>query len=119
MDYVLRKATLEDRPALARLIVESARGLSREDYSDEQIEAAIETVFGVDSLLILDGTYFVVELDGKLVGCEGWSKRRTLFGGDQYRQRESDMLEPAGNRRRFEPSLSTHVGRAGGSAGRS
>ena len=94
MDYVLRKAAPGDRSALAQLIVESARGLSREDYSDEQIEAAIETVFGVDSDLILDGTYFVAEVDGTLVGCGGWSKRRTLFGGDQYHQRQSDMLDP-------------------------
>jgi GNAT superfamily N-acetyltransferase len=94
MEYILRKATLEDRAALEQLIAESARGLSREDYSIEQIEAAIETVFGVDSDLVLDGTYFVAEIDGNLVGCGGWSKRRTLFGGDQYHQRESGLLDP-------------------------
>jgi GNAT superfamily N-acetyltransferase len=95
MDYVLRQATLEDIPALEELIAESVRGLSRGDYSDAQIEKAIGTVFGVDSRLILDGTYFIVEVEGSLVGCGGWSKRRTLFGGDGYEKREPELLDPS------------------------
>ena len=54
MDYIIRKAILDDREAIERLIIESARNLSREDYSEQQIEAAILTVFGVDTDLILD-----------------------------------------------------------------
>ena len=61
MDYLIRRATLEDRAALERLIAESARGLSRGDYTGEQIEAAIASVFGVDTDLIHDGTYYVAE----------------------------------------------------------
>ena len=49
MEYRIRRATLEDRAALERLIAESARGLSRGDYSDEQVEAALASVFGVDT----------------------------------------------------------------------
>ena len=94
MDYTLRKATLDDRPAIEELIKLSARGLSRADYSDEQIEGAIRTVFGVDTNLIEDDTYFVVESDGELIGCGGWSKRRTLFGGDQYTTRDESELDP-------------------------
>ncbi|HEX6292320.1 MAG TPA: hypothetical protein VFZ66_24245 [Herpetosiphonaceae bacterium] len=94
MDVTLRKASLDDCAAIDQLIAESARGLSREDYSDEQIEAAIEIVFGVDTALILDGTYFVAEHDGVVIGCGGWSKRKTLFGGDQYTQRDSGLLDP-------------------------
>jgi GNAT superfamily N-acetyltransferase len=94
MDYILRKANLDDRPAIERLIVVSAQHLSREDYSARQIEAAIETVFGVDTNLILDGTYFVVESDCLLIGCGGWSKRRTLFGGDRYACRDASELDP-------------------------
>ncbi|HEX8284958.1 MAG TPA: GNAT family N-acetyltransferase [Pyrinomonadaceae bacterium] len=94
MDYVIRKATLEDRAAVERLIEASARGLSRDDYSERQIEAAVATVFGVDTDLILDGTYFVVESAGALVGCGGWSKRRTLFGGDRYAERDAGALDP-------------------------
>jgi N-acetylglutamate synthase-like GNAT family acetyltransferase len=95
MDYSLRVATLDDKPAIARLIEESARGLSREDYTDAQIEAAIASVFGVDSELIADRTYFIVEANEELVGCGGWSKRKTLFGGDQYLDRDTGELDPA------------------------
>lgn len=94
MDYIIRKARLEDRAAIEQLIEASARGLSREDYSDRQIEAAIATVFGVDTSLILDGTYFVAHHEGELLGCGGWSKRRTLFGGDQFTARDSSELDP-------------------------
>ena len=94
MDVILRKANLDDRPAISSLIELSARALSREEYSDVQIEEAIREVFGVDSDLIKDGTYFVAEAGGLLVGCGGWSKRRTLFGGDQYGGRESTALDP-------------------------
>ncbi|HET7112991.1 MAG TPA: GNAT family N-acetyltransferase [Pyrinomonadaceae bacterium] len=95
MDYEVRKATLEDREAITRLIAESARRLSREHYADAQIEAAIASVFGVDSELIEDGTYFVAEQDGMLIGCGGWSRRKTLFGGDQFSNRDAGTLDPA------------------------
>jgi GNAT superfamily N-acetyltransferase len=94
MDYILRKATLSDRAAIAQLIKDSARSLSRADYSDAQIEGAIATVFGVDTNLIIDGTYFVADGAGTLIGCGGWSKRKTLFGGDQYATRDSSYLDP-------------------------
>jgi GNAT superfamily N-acetyltransferase len=94
MDYTLRKANLEDRGAIEQLIVESARNLSRDDYSEQQIEAAILTVFGVDTDLILDGTYFVADSTGMLIGCGGWSKRKTLFGGDRFGSRDSSELDP-------------------------
>lgn len=95
MDYVVRKATLDDRAAIKELIIESARNLSRDDYSDQQIEATIATVFGVDTNLIIDGTYFVAERAGALIGCGGWSKRKTLFGGDQYATRDANYLDPS------------------------
>jgi GNAT superfamily N-acetyltransferase len=92
---IIRKAMLEEREAIKQLIAESARQLSREHYNDRQIEAAIVTVFGVDTDLIADGTYFVAEIDGELAGCGGWSKRKTLFGGDQYSSRDVGYLDPA------------------------
>ncbi len=94
MDYPIRKATLADRADIAQLIQDSARSLSRADYSDEQIEGAIATVFGVDTNLIVDGTYFVAERAGELIGCGGWSKRKTLFGGDQWDTRDASELDP-------------------------
>jgi GNAT superfamily N-acetyltransferase len=94
MGHTIRKATIVDRAAIADLIKESARSLSRADYSDAQIEGAIATVFGVDTNLIVDGTYFVADSAGGLIGCCGWSKRRTLFGGDQYATRDATYLDP-------------------------
>jgi GNAT superfamily N-acetyltransferase len=85
---------MDERDAIQQLIAESARKLSREHYNDAQIEGAIATVFGVDTTLIEDGTYFVVESDGQLAGCGGWSRRKTLFGGDQYSSRDTAYIDP-------------------------
>jgi GNAT superfamily N-acetyltransferase len=93
--FSLRKATLDDTPALERLIAESARGLSQPDYTDVQIEASLGTAWGLDTELIRDGTYFVVEADGQIVACGGWSRRKTLFGGDAQAGRQSESLDPA------------------------
>lgn len=86
---------MDERDAIKQLIDDSARLLSRAHYNDRQIEAAIESIFGVDTTLIEDNTYFVVESDGVLAGCGGWSRRKTLFGGDQYSQRDTAYLDPA------------------------
>ena len=93
-DFALRKATLDDRPAIERLIGDSARGLSRGDYTEAQVEAALGGAFGVDSELIRDGTFFVAEVDGRVVGCGGWSRHATLFGGDAQPGRRSELLDP-------------------------
>jgi GNAT superfamily N-acetyltransferase len=85
---------MNDREAISELIAASARRLSREHYNDAQIEAAIATVFGVDSDLIEDGTYFVAETSEGLIGCGGWSRRKTLFGGDQFSARDAGYLDP-------------------------
>src|SRR5262245_27537455 len=95
MEYLIRAAQTHDSPAISALIASSARGLSRQDYNEEQIEAAVTSIFGVDSELISDGTYFVAEAGDELVGCGGWSRRRTLFGGDQAASREVGFLDPA------------------------
>ena len=79
---------------MQQLIAASARVLSRKHYNDAQIEAAIATVFGVDTDLIEDGTYFVAESDGVFVGCGGWSRRKTLFGGDQFASRDAGYIDP-------------------------
>jgi tRNA A37 N6-isopentenylltransferase MiaA len=94
MPVTLRPATPDDIPALQALIADSARGLSRGDYSAAQIEAAIGSAWGVDSELIRDQTYFVAESGGEIVACGGWSRRKTLFGGDQQPGRQSAVLDP-------------------------
>jgi GNAT superfamily N-acetyltransferase len=105
----LRLAIPEDVEVLRELIDASVRGLQAQDYSPAQVEGALETVFGVDSQLIADGTYIVAEAvpkgtdqqqerNGKalplIVGCGGWSKRKTLYGGDRWTGREDALLNP-------------------------
>ena len=94
IDLEIRAAIEKDRYEIEQLIFLSARELSRGYYTDEQIAAALARVYGVDTALIEDGTYFVAEFDGMLVGCGGWSKRKTLFGGDQFSDRNSSLLDP-------------------------
>jgi N-acetylglutamate synthase-like GNAT family acetyltransferase len=99
MNLHLRKAVAADVPRLLQIIAASVRGLQAEDYSPAQIEGALQSVYGVDSQLIADGTYLVAEemLSAGLVivACGGWSKRKTLYGGDQYAAREDSLLDPS------------------------
>ena len=95
MELSIRKATISDVPRLRKLIHASVRGLQTQDYSPAQIEGALASVYGVDSQLIADGTYFVAQTpDRQIVGCGGWSQRKTLYGGDQYAAREDSLLDP-------------------------
>ena len=106
MLYTLRLANSTDIPALRALIRASAHTLSAGFYSPAERDAAIEYVFGVDTTLIVDGTYFVVESNAidvtnsdsssrtELCGCGGWSKRRSLFGGDQHKAASDPLLDP-------------------------
>src|SRR5258706_5040462 len=93
-DHTLRPATLSDLGALQALIALSARTLGARDYSPAQIEGALRGAFGVDTQLIRDGTYFVVEHAGQLVGCGGLGQRRTLFCRDARPDRAASELEP-------------------------
>jgi ribosomal protein S18 acetylase RimI-like enzyme len=99
--FNIRRATFEDIPALENLIALSARGLSGEDYTSEQVEAALRGAFGVDTQLLRDGTYFVVESGGRLAGCGGWSHRKTLFGSDARAERDASELDPAADAARI------------------
>ena len=90
----LRNATTADIASLNELIARSARALSTGEYRPEQIEGALRGAFGVDSQLLLDGTYFVIEERGRIVGCGGWSFRATLFGGDARAGRDASVLDP-------------------------
>lgn len=99
MNFEIRIATPADRETIQQLIAISAHELSRGFYSEEQVSAALKSIYGVDSMLIEDGTYFVAEADDIIIGCGGWSKRKTLFGGDQFSKRDAALLDP-----RFEPA---------------
>jgi GNAT superfamily N-acetyltransferase len=105
----LRLAVPNDIPILRQVIEASVRRLQTEDYTEAQIEGALKTVFGVDSQLIADGTYIVAEAEiapveqtsqrsaagaRMIVGCGGWSKRKTLYGSDHWTSREDELLNP-------------------------
>jgi GNAT superfamily N-acetyltransferase len=85
MPVLLRRATAADIAPLNALIDASVRQLAVGYYSPAQIESAMRYMFGVDSQLVTDGTYFLIEVDGTLAACGGWSGRQTLFGGDQHK----------------------------------
>ncbi|HYW50573.1 MAG TPA: GNAT family N-acetyltransferase [Gemmatimonadaceae bacterium] len=91
----LRLATPADVPAITALIRDSVRGLSDGLYSDAEIEESLVTVFGVDSQLLADGTYFVIEDDIGLAASGGWSRRATVYGGDQAKREPDVPLDPA------------------------
>lgn len=93
--FSIRLARAEDIPTLEVLIPLSVRALQAPFYSSAQMEAALGPVFGVDRQLIDDGTFFVVEHSGHVVGCGGWSRRRAVFGGDRLRSGEDAALDPA------------------------
>src|SRR5256886_16633450 len=105
----LRLAVPEDVPILRELIEASVRGLQAQDYTQAQIEGALTTVCGVDSQLSADGTYFVADARPgatqrhetmksqtglMIIGCGGWSKRKTLYGSDHWTGREDALLDP-------------------------
>ena len=96
----IRLAQQSDVTALHALIEASVRGLQASDYTPAQIEGALGTVLGLDTQLIRDQTYFLVEAADAtghltLAGCGGWSKRKTLFGADKAAVREPELLDPA------------------------
>ncbi|MGI9066228.1 MAG: GNAT family N-acetyltransferase [Pyrinomonadaceae bacterium] len=92
MNVNIRLATLEDVPAVQALLRESVSVLGVEYYTSKQISSALSHVFGVDTQLILDRTYFIAEVGGQVAGSGGWSKRKTLFGGDQAKAGRADAM---------------------------
>lgn len=93
MALTSRLARREDMPALLRLVATAIEELQKEFLDDAQIESS-RSIMGVDTQLIDDGTYFVVEVDGQVAGCGGWSRRATLYGGDHSSGRDPALLDP-------------------------
>ncbi|MBC8106179.1 MAG: GNAT family N-acetyltransferase [Anaerolineae bacterium] len=92
----IRLATIADIDALTDLIPRAARELSKGFYTPAQIDRAVGHVYGVDRQLIADGTYLVAEVDNYVAGCGGWSKRKTMFGGDGtgFKDKTDALLDP-------------------------
>ncbi|MEO8667721.1 MAG: GNAT family N-acetyltransferase [Bauldia sp.] len=88
-----RLANREDVAALTALMNAAIGELQKPFLTDGEI-ASSRAIMGLDTQLIDDGTYFVIEQDGALAGCGGWSRRATLYGGDQSPGRNAAMLDP-------------------------
>jgi len=86
---------MDDVPALEELLPLSVHVLQAAHYSPAQMEAALGPIFGVDRLLIADGTYFVAEHEGRIAGGGGWSTRKAVYGGDRARAGEDERIDPA------------------------
>ena len=132
MTFSLRLARLEDVAELEALIAVSARTLLAPWYSPEQIDAAVGSVFAVDTQLIDDGTYFVATQGPIIVGCGGWSRRKTLFGAGRGHTSDAEsaldpardaarirafFVHPACARRGIGAALMRHCERAAADAG--
>ena len=91
----IRQASLADISAMQALVERSVMRLMEPDYSFEQRRHSIGPLFGIDTQIIEDGTYYAVEAGAKLVGCGGWSFRRTLFGGDGVQDRDNARADPS------------------------
>ncbi|WP_426115912.1 GNAT family N-acetyltransferase [Massilia sp. PWRC2] len=130
-ERVLRLATVADIDRLEALIERSARALSGGFYTPAQLDAVTTEVFGVDSQLIADGSYFVIEQDGALLACGGWGMRSTGCGGDKHKTAPERLLDaatesahiraffvdPAHARRGLASQLMAHCEQAAAAAG--
>jgi GNAT superfamily N-acetyltransferase len=93
MEFTSRLAVAADIPELTALMDRAIAQLQQAFLDDAQI-ASSRAIMGIDTELIDDGTYFVVEWNADVAGCGGWSRRATLYGGNQTRGRNSALLDP-------------------------
>ena len=89
----LRLATMADLPRLRAVMDAAIAELQKGFLSEQQIESSRQ-IMGLDTQLVEDGTYFVVEHEGEIVGCGGWSRRATLYGSDTTAGRDAHLLDP-------------------------
>ncbi len=93
--FLIREATKTDIPILNQIVQLSIRQLGGKCYSSEQVESSLKYLFGIDTQVVADGTYYVVETHDQIVACGGWSRRKTPFGGDQASTiQNSELRDP-------------------------
>jgi GNAT superfamily N-acetyltransferase len=109
----MAKETLTHRPArrddldALKELMNTAIAENQKAFLDESQIASSRAIMGLDTQLIDDGTYFIVEIDGHLAGCGGWSRRATMYGGDQTPGRSAALLDPAKDAARIR-AMYTH-----------
>jgi GNAT superfamily N-acetyltransferase len=94
MIFTHRLATRRDLPRLASVAEAAITELLKDFLTADQISSS-RAIMGIDTQLVDDGTYFVVESDDRIAGCGGWSRRATLYGGDHSAGRDAARLDPA------------------------
>jgi GNAT superfamily N-acetyltransferase len=94
MTFTHRLASRDDLPRLAT-VVEAAIAELQKGFLDPGQIAASRAIMGIDTRLVDDGTYFIIETAGRIAGCGGWSRRATLYGGDHSAGRDAALLDPA------------------------
>jgi GNAT superfamily N-acetyltransferase len=92
---ILRLATVDDAAAIDALMKMSIRDIFPGSYDGRRTASSIEFIGSVDRKLIEDGTYFVIDVDGKLVACGGWSRRDKLYTGSGEGTDDARLLDPA------------------------
>lgn len=92
---------------MLKTLIDAAISELQKPFLDESQITSSRTIMGLDTQLIEDGTYFIVEADGQLAGCGGWSRRATLYGGDQTPGRSASLLDPAKDAARIR-AMYTH-----------
>lgn len=92
---LIRHATLSDIADIERVMRESITGISSRTYDSQQVDSSLQYVAHLDRELVTDGTYFVVEVEGELAGCGGWSRRARLYAGSGAGQDDARLLDPA------------------------
>ncbi|HWD26438.1 MAG TPA: GNAT family N-acetyltransferase [Rhizomicrobium sp.] len=95
MSPLTHRLATRDDVATLKPLMHAAIGELLKPFLTPEVVAASYSVMGLDTQLIDDGTYFVVESDGVIAGCGGWSRRATLFGGDHSAGRDAALLDPA------------------------
>ena len=93
-ELTLRVAALADEDAIGALMKESIRSIFPRFYDRRQTESAIRYIGDVDRTLVADGTYFVLESEGEVVGCGGWSRRNLLYTGSGHSDSDARLLDP-------------------------
>ncbi len=116
-NFRITLATQNDLGAISELMQTAIRELQKPFLNDAQIASSFD-IMGLDSQLVEDGTYYLVEERGALVGCGGWSRRATLYGGSHSANRDASLLDPDKDAARIR-AMYTHPGHARRGVGRS
>ncbi len=101
-----RLARRDDLEAL-KILMDGAISENQRLFLDESQIASSRAIMGLDTQLIDDGTYFIIEADGQMAGCGGWSRRATMYGGDQTPGRSAALLDPTQDAARIR-AMYTH-----------